>query len=141
MLSRRLFQAILAVIALVAITTGLLGVVVGLTDSFYLNASDRTQGLVVLDSNLRYFSGVWLGLGFVIIWMIPSIERQKTVFRLAAGMIFLGAVGRVFSILSFGVPSLPFVMFTLLELLFPLLIFWQNALSHSAAELSLHAQT
>jgi hypothetical protein len=44
-------------------------------------------------------------------------------------MIFIGGIGRVISMLSLGNPSTPFIIFTLLELLFPLLILWQNKLS------------
>lgn len=129
---KRIFQVILAVIGLIAVITGAWGFVGGITDDFYgVSASAQVSGNIILDSNLRYFSGLWLGLGLLILWMIPSIERQKLVFRLVAGMIFLGGMGRVISMLSFGMPSPLFIVFVLLELLFPVLIFWQNRLAQS----------
>ena len=134
-MSKRILQAILAVIGLIAIITGALGIVAGMTtdlgDFYGVSVSPSIEGNIILDSNLRYFSGVWLGLGLILFWMIPSIERQKLVFRLMAIMIFIGGVGRVISILSFGVPSPVFIVFVLLELLFPVLIIWQNKISQS----------
>jgi hypothetical protein len=119
---------------LIAIITGLLGLITGITDGFYgVNISHYTQGNIILDSNLRYFSGLWLGLGLIIFWLIPAIEQQKSIFRVIAGMIFIGGIGRVISMLSLGNPSPPFIVFTLLKLLFPLLILWQNKLSPSSA--------
>jgi Domain of unknown function (DUF4345) len=35
----------------------------------------------VLDSNLRFFWGVCLGIGLAMLWLVPSIERQGTLFR------------------------------------------------------------
>ncbi len=132
---KRILQVILAVIGLIAVITGALGVASGITtalgDFYGISVSPSIEGNIILDSNLRYFSGVWLGLGLILFWVIPSIERQKLVFRLLAGMIFIGGVGRVVSMLSFGTPSPLFVIFSLLELFFPLLIIWQNKLSQA----------
>ncbi len=132
---KRILQVILAVIGLIAVITGALGVAAGITtnlgDFYAISVSPSIEGNIILDSNLRYFSGVWLGLGLILFWVIPSIERQKLVFRLLAGMIFIGGVGRVVSMLSFGTPSPLFVVFSLLELFFPLLIIWQNKLSQA----------
>jgi Domain of unknown function (DUF4345) len=30
----------------------------------------------VLDSSLRFFGGIWLGIGLAMLWLVPSIERQ-----------------------------------------------------------------
>ena len=132
---KRILQVILAIIGLIALITGALGIVAGMTtdfgDFYGVSVNPRIEGNIILDSNLRYFSGLWLGAGLILFWMIPSIERQKLVFRLVAGMIFIGGVGRVISILSFGVPSPLFIAFVVLELLFPLLIIWQNRLSQA----------
>lgn len=129
-------QIVLAVIGLIAVITGLMGILAGITsdfgDFYRVHVDAGMEGNIILDSNLRYFSGLWLGLGLTLFWMIPSIERQKIVLRLTAGMIFIGAIGRVISILSFGIPSPLFILFVVLELLFPLLIPWQNRVSQAS---------
>jgi hypothetical protein len=130
MMYKRILQVILAVISLILIITGALGIIAGVTDNvgdFYgVSVSNSIEGHIILDSNLRFFGGLSIGLGLIMFWIIPSIERHKLVFRLIAGMIFLGGLGRVISMLSFGIPSPLFIIFALLELLFPLLIFLQN---------------
>jgi len=35
----------------------------------------------ILDSNLRFFGGMGLGLGLVLLWPLPSIERRTLLFR------------------------------------------------------------
>jgi len=30
----------------------------------------------VLDSNMRFYSGFWLGFGVAILWLVPRIERE-----------------------------------------------------------------
>jgi hypothetical protein len=131
-MSRRILQIILAMIALVAIITGPWEIIIGIIDEFYgLSAINMTAGTLILDSNHRYYSGLWFGLGLIMLWIIPSIERQKIVFRLVSLMIFIGGVGRVVSMITLGVPPVPFVIFTVVELVFPLLIFWQNRIAPS----------
>jgi uncharacterized protein DUF4345 len=35
----------------------------------------------ILDSNLRFFGGIWLGLGLAMLWLVPSIAQQGVLFR------------------------------------------------------------
>jgi hypothetical protein len=44
-------------------------------------------------------------------------------------MILLGGIGRVLSMLTFGIPSPAFISFAALELAFPLSLVWQGRLS------------
>jgi len=55
---------------------------------------------VLLDSNLRFFSGIWFGLGIAIYCLIPAIEKQTVLFRTLWGMIFAGGIGRLLSMLT-----------------------------------------
>ena len=130
MINKRMFQVTLAIFGSIAAITGLIGVISGITpnlgDFYRVSVSNGVEGNIILDSNLRYFSGLWLGVGLTLFWMIPAPERQKTVFRLLSGMIFIGGLGRLISIFAFGAPSPVFVLFAVLEVFFPLLILWQN---------------
>jgi len=64
----------------------------GLSDPIYALPCPPAKNL--LDSNLRFFSGVWLCLGLAMHWLIPRIEKQTALFRVIWGIIFLGGVGR-----------------------------------------------
>lgn len=131
-MGRRILQVILTIIGLILIITGFLGVIYGITDDFYgISINSHIQGHIILDSNLRFYGGLSIGLGIIIFWIIPSIEKQQTIFRLISLMILIGGIGRVISMIMVGNPSTPFIIFTLLELLFPLLIFWQNKIAPS----------
>jgi hypothetical protein len=126
MMHRRALQIITALLGAIPVITGGL-TMFGLADPLYASAHLTVN--VLLDSNLRFFGGVWLGLGLAVWWLVPSIEKRGTVYRIIWGMIFLGGIGRVFSIIFAGVPPLPFVAFTILELVgAPLLIAWQYRL-------------
>jgi hypothetical protein len=84
----------------------------------------------LLDSNLRFFSGVWLGLGLALYWLIPKIEKQTVLFRVIWGMIFIGGVGRLISMLFQGLPPIPFIGFTILEIVSaPIFVSWQARLA------------
>jgi hypothetical protein len=122
-------QVCTALLSLIPIGTGVV-TLLGLKDPIY-----RTLGLPpapILDSNLRFFGGVWLGLGLGMLWLVPSIEQQGVLFRALWLAVFLGGIGRLLSWISVGAPPKPFIGFTLLELAgAPLLIYWQYWLAQS----------
>jgi Domain of unknown function (DUF4345) len=119
------------------IATGLLGVIpvvtgiitmFGLGDPIY--AAAKIPANALLDSNLRFFGGVWSGLGLALYWLIPGIDRQTVLFRVLWGMIFLGGIGRLLSMMFLGAPPLPFIGFTALEIIgAPFFIWWQARLA------------
>ncbi|MES2129570.1 MAG: DUF4345 domain-containing protein [Pseudomonadota bacterium] len=126
-MNKRLLQILTAILAAVPILTGIVGLS-GLSDPIYASASLPAN--VLLDSNLRFLSGVWLGLGLTVIWLIPRIETQTVLFRVLWGMIFLGGVGRVLSMHFLGWPPIPFIAFTVLEIVgAPIFVVWQARLS------------
>ena len=131
MRSRRSLQIVTAILAVIPVVTGVIGLS-GLRDPLY-SASGATQD-VFLDSNLRFFSGVWLGLGLALFWLIPQIEKQTVLFRFIWGAIFLGGIGRCLSIFFLTVPPTPFVGFTLLEVIgAPIFIAWHRQVARAAA--------
>jgi uncharacterized protein YjeT (DUF2065 family) len=130
-MGKRLLQITTALLGLVPLLTGLI-TMLGVHDPLYSAAG--IPALAVLDSNLRFFGGVWLGLGIAILWLVPRIETETVLFRAIWGAIFLGGAGRLLSILLVGTPPIPFVGFTALELIgAPLFIYWQHRVAEAAA--------
>lgn len=126
-MSKRALQIATGVLGAVPVLTGIV-TMFGLSDPIYASAGLPANAL--LDSNLRFFGGIWLGLGLAIYWMIPDIEKQTALFRILWGMIFLGGVGRLLSMIFLGLPPAPFIAFTVLEIVgAPLFIAWQARLA------------
>ncbi|WUR11425.1 DUF4345 domain-containing protein [[Empedobacter] haloabium] len=122
-MTKKALQVVTALLGLVPFGTGLVGMM-GLSDPLY--ASLGIPDAPVLDSNLRFLSGVWLGVGCAVLWLVPRIESQGILFRVLWGMIFLGGVGRVLSMGFAGWPPAPFIAFTALEIVgAPLFVYWQ----------------
>ena len=129
-MGKRLLQITTGLLGLVPLLTGLI-TMLGVHDPLYSAAG--IPALPVLDSNLRFFGGVWLGLGIAILWLVPRIETETVLFRAIWGAIFLGGAGRLLSILLVGTPPIPFVGFTALELIGPpLFIYWQHLVAQAA---------
>ncbi len=126
-MSKRLLQVATAVLGVVPVLTGIVAMF-GIDDPIYASAGLPDNAL--LDSNLRFFGGVWLGLGVAVFWLIPNIEKQTVLFRVVWGMIFLGGFGRLVSMLIHGLPPIPFIAFTVLEIVgAPIFVAWQARLA------------
>jgi hypothetical protein len=125
--SKRALQIVTGLLGVVPVATGLLGLL-GVKDPFYVAVG--VPPIVVLDTNLRFYSGIWLGLGLAFFWLIPTIERQTVLFRVIWGMIFIGGIGRVLSMMLLAWPPVAFAVFTALEIIgAPLFIWWQSRVS------------
>jgi uncharacterized protein YjeT (DUF2065 family) len=125
-MNKRGLQIATGLLAAIPVLTGII-TMLGLSDPIY--AAAKIPANALLDSNLRFFGGVWLGLGLALYWLIPGIDRQTVLFRVLWGMIFLGGIGRLLSTFFLGWPPLPFVGFTALEIVgAPFFIWWQARL-------------
>jgi hypothetical protein len=115
------------ILSLIPIATGII-TMAGVADPLY--ASLDLPRSPLLDSNLRFLGGVWLGLGLAMLYLVPSIQRQTVLFRALWGAVFLGGIGRALSAMLIGLPPVPFIGFTALEIIgAPLFIFWQTRVS------------
>ncbi len=123
-MNKKNLQYLTFILALVPTITGLIGFM-GIHDPIYGEMPKPDN--VLLDSNLRFFSGVWLGLGIALFSIIKTIDSQTQVFRIVWGCIFLGGIGRLLSIVFIGTPPVPFIGFTILEIVgAPLFMYWQS---------------
>ena len=128
-MNKKPLQIATAVLAMVPLVSGVL-TMLGVHDPLY--SALALPAAPLLDSNLRFFGGVWLGLGLAVLWLVPRIETQGVLFRAMWGAIFLGGVGRALSMALVGMPPLPFVGFTVLELVGPpLFIWWQHRVAQA----------
>ena len=126
-MNKRPLQIAMCALGAIPVITGV-RTMLGLSDPIYSSAGIPAN--VLLDSNLRFFGGLWLVLGLAVYWLVPRIESETTLFRALWLMIFMGGVGRLVSMIFLGLPPLPFVGFTVLEIVgAPAFIIWQSRLS------------
>jgi len=131
-MSRRALQVVTGLLGAIPIATGCIGLL-GLRDPLYV----RCGIPVSLDSNLRFYSGLWLGLGIAMYSILPSVERQTALFRAFWGAIFLGGLGRLASIVGVGAPPSPLLAVIGLELVgAPVFIVWQRQVARASATLT-----
>ena len=71
-MSKLTLQIVMGLLGIIPVATGLLGLL-GVEDPFYVAVG--VPPIVLLDTNLRFYSGVWLGLGLALYGLIPSICR------------------------------------------------------------------
>jgi hypothetical protein len=131
MMSKRIMQLILGLTSLLSMYTAYQGIAYGAVNWYYgfADSQEYSKGLLMLDSNIRFYSGLWLGIGIVLLWIIPRIEHEKTMLQSIAIFFFLGGIGRLISILTCGIPSSIYFIYVFLELSFPLLALWQKSRS------------
>lgn len=77
-------------------------------------------------SHYRYLSGLFLGIGLVLLSCLPAIERRSGRFRVACGVIILGGLARGWGYLWGDAPSAAHQIALAAELgVVPLLLLWQ----------------
>ncbi len=127
-MSRLALQIVNGVVGLLTVGLGSVQVAFGVNSPLYAPAN--LPAFPILDSNLRFFGGMGLGLGLILLWIIPSIETHALVFRVVWLCAFLGGIGRLISVPVVGSPSSLLVSFTVLEVIgAPILIYWQYRIS------------
>ena len=121
---RKALQIILILLGLVPTITGTL-TMMGINDPLFANLNLPQSAL--LDSDLRFLGGVWLGLGITVLATVREIEKHFALYRILWGMIFLGGIGRLISMLIIGLPPIPFIGFTVLEIVgAPIFVYWHK---------------
>ena len=129
-LERPALQLTVAAASLVPIGAGAAGILLGPRMVHAIIAAPAD-----LDSHYRYLSGLLLGIGLGFASTIPHIEMRGRRFRLLAGIVILGGVGRLVSLLSIGSPSPAMLAALGMELIVtPGLALWQYRVTIGASQ-------
>lgn len=98
--TRRRLQVVFLVLAHIPTTTSLMTLAVGSARFVDAAAID-----VPLDNTYRYLGGIYLAVALLVLWCVPQLEQRIEGLVFASGAIFLGAVGRLVSIVDVGSPG------------------------------------
>jgi hypothetical protein len=127
MSERRLLQIVVAIASLVPITAGAMGVLLGPA------MVDLAGAPISADSHYRYLSGLLLGIGIAFLTTIARIESHTARFRVLAGIVIVGGLGRLLSVVLHGVPDKPMLFGLAMELaVTPALAVWQTRVAAQA---------
>jgi len=131
---RRALQVAIAIGALVPITAGLAGVLLGAQMAGALAIPEGIRA-VSLDSHVRYLSGLLLGIGLAFWSFIPAIERRTREARLLTALVVIGGLARLYGVARGGWPSGPMTFGLTMELVVtPLLCLWQGRVARRSAQ-------
>jgi hypothetical protein len=126
-LEKRLLQAVLALACLSPFWFGLKGMIEG---PAMLAGVDPGRSAGDLVSHYRYLSGLFFGLGLVLLSCVPRIEARGRRLRWVAGAIMLGGLARLGGAAAGDAPSIGHQIALAAELgLTPLLVLWQARLA------------
>ena len=127
-MSKLLLQALTGVVGLMTLALGGMQLVMGVQSPVYGDIS--LPNSPILDSNLRFFGGLGFGLGVILLLSIVNIEQKTMLFRVSWALAFIGGVGRLISLFLVGSPSMPLLVFTIIEVVgAPIFVVWQSRLS------------
>lgn len=126
---RRVLQVLVLLGACVPVAAGLYGVIGG-ERIFHGNLQNP-----LLDSHLRYLSGILLAVGLSFWSFIPAIEKKTVAVRALTILVFIGGLCRLGGMIATGESSLPIVLALMMELLVtPALCLWQSRIAARSAK-------
>ena len=127
LLEKRVLQVVLAIVSLIPLAAGFSGVWMG--PQFYQLAASAAA-----DSHMRYLSGLLLGIGFVVWWIIPRVEKPSEAFATITAIVFVGGLSRLWSLILVGAPHGSMTAALFVELgLTPALYLWHRRIVRLAA--------
>ena len=124
---RRGLQIVLAILSLIPLTFAVLGLANGA--SYHMPDGGYPASL---DNQLRYLSGVYLLVAFLIWYAIPKIERHGRLLTFICVALVIGGLGRLLSHFTIGPAQSAQVAGMILELGSPLLLIWHAAVARSS---------
>lgn len=119
---RRALQASVTLAALVPVTAGCAGLIVG-----------APHDSAAFDSHYRYMSGLLLGLGLLFWTLIPKIETRGPMFRALTFVVFVGGLARLFAYAQRGDPGVMRFALVMELVVTPALCLWQARVARAAA--------
>lgn len=125
---RRFLQVLLIVLAIIPLFFGSLNLFVGAER--FLSVDEVNSAI---DSQFRFQSAWYLALAFIILWIVPRIEKERALFTIIVLFIFIGGLARVWSWYTIGdPPPLGMQLGMYLELFVPVLLPLQAKLARAS---------
>ena len=122
---RHLLQAAIVAAGFVPVLAGIAGALLG------TSMTGEGEAGASIDSQVRFLSGLLLGIGLAYWEAIPRIERRGTRIRLLTAIVVLGGLMRLVGLVFIAVPSQTMLCGLAMELVVaPVLCLWQARVAH-----------
>ena len=127
-----IFKSLVYLFAVIAIVTGAADLLNGAGAQFPLETNFTEIGvdIAALDTIFRFFSGLWLGVGILFVLFAQDLVRYRVPMIALLGVIIIGGLGRVMSLVQFGLSdqqpagAITIVGLVIELLVCPLMIAW-----------------
>ena len=84
--------------------------------------SEPTTGTLLLDTDLRFFGAMMIGIGVIFFWAIRRVEAFGLVIYILACAVALGAAARIYARITYGNPGTAGTIPIILESVIPFLL-------------------
>ena len=122
-MNKKTLQIVLGLASLAPLIIGLMDYIPGVPKYF----PEGTDIPAKLDSEFRFMVGAFMGYALMGYYIVRNIETAIWPLRIMCIGVFVGGLGRLISALTVGAPPTGLYISMAIELAFPLLILWQNA--------------
>jgi hypothetical protein len=83
---------------------------------------EPTTGTLLLDTDLRFFGAMMIGVGVIFFWAIRRVEAFGLVIYILACAVALGAAARIYARITYGNPGTAGTIPIILESVIPFLL-------------------
>jgi hypothetical protein len=83
---------------------------------------EPTTGTLLLDTDLRFFGAMMIGIGVIFFWAIRRVETFGLVIYILACAVALGAAARIYARITYGNPGTAGTIPIILESVIPFLL-------------------
>jgi len=130
------FRTALYLLAGLALLTGAIDLLLGLKGQKAIGAdlSPKAFDDALLNSQLRYLGAIWFGFGGLLLLCLTDLGKYSVLLQGALAVVFLGGLGRIASMIQFGLPAASrgkalVIAATAIEIIgAPGLLWWQSLL-------------
>ena len=77
---------------------------------------------LLLDSDLRFFGAMMIGIGVMFFWVIPKVEALGSVIYVFATAVALGAAARIYARITYGNPGTAGTIPVVIEVVLPIFL-------------------
>ena len=119
LLSQRVIQVCLFLLAAIALLGGTLQMVLG-----------QPETTPALDNIHRFLAGIYFSMGPIAIWVAVTVKRHSTLIFLLAFTALMGGVGRLVSMSIVGLPDSRFLVYLVPELSLPFVMIAAQVLTN-----------